>query len=571
MISFSFFLTRTGQIFLLSDEKDFLYDKAKVISQYSERTYPSQQSREIIVEMFDLAKQHSDYLEFVKDKPDYILNQTFMIHSEEVFSKNYTYALKIDNILPDYINKIIFMLNFFNSFLLPGGVNWNCHGLALLISGAFPTPIHSYTSDDKLYELQQITLDELSPGDIVKFGKYDHSIVYLDKDICFSCNGIRAPLQIHSLDDVLKLYGVDSLYNSENICYRKTKKLSFSDKLIGLVSRKTELCTEMIQLQFFNNCVDEKLKNNYYDELSATLAGIYAECYQDDSESNINIRHSFFLIQKDLSYVDWSKANIINNMHRLARAKRMGLVSYQDSINVLNRSSDELNAYTTVLKKQLELEKSTRDKLAKPFTQFLEELCNELNKIKSADESNAQYLDSVYNKMNTIFNLYLREELSTREFSTQIHHEIHNGNVNFRSILQCHVSFSVWSLLDNILWLIDPYQWATGKRLSFFKFYQPISLTIVENIEQCLGENFQEYASQCQDLSDKNFHKNPDELAFQQPGLINVVEMHDSPFIQIQNITLLQVSAYVLIAVLAIIFCQPFKSYDSSVSVPKFL
>ena len=562
MSQFSFFLAHTGQIFLLSNDKDFLYDKAKVIAKYSESTYPSQHSPEIIVDEFDSAKQQSYYLGFIKDMDGdkSILNQGYMRHCKEVFSEGYKYALKVDNLFPDYINKIIFALNFFNSFNLPGRVTWNCHGLALLISGAFPTPIHSYQLESEFFGLQQITLDELRPGDIVNFGKYDHSIIYLDKDICFSCNGVRAPLEIHSLELVLKTYKVNSLDNSEIICYRKPTTLLFSDKLIRLISIQANLYTEMIKFQLINSSVNEKLIKKYHDELSVVMTGIYAECYRDYSESNINIRHLFFLQQINWCFKD-AGVDIFNNMYRLANAQHMQLISYQDSINALNKSSEELDSYTTALEKQLVLERNTKDKLARPFKQFLEELWKELEKIKSANSSKVQYLDSVYNKMNTIFGFYLSQKISTRVFSTQIHHAIHNDNGGFRSILQCYGSCYLWSLLDNILWLIDPYRWVTGERLSFFKFAQPISLTIMENIEQCLGENLQKYDPQFQDLSAINSPKKPEALP---DALNNFVEIHDSQFIQILNITFRQVSTYVLIAVLAIIFYQPFQDYESS-------
>ncbi|TAL60813.1 MAG: hypothetical protein EPN84_09010 [Legionella sp.] len=147
--------------------------------------------------------------------------------STAFFDEGFTHAVNLNNLLP----RVVEVLYGNHSFVEKFG---NCHGAALIAAGIFPVMANGFL----INQMQKISFADLAPGDIISLnGSLDHSLVFLDFDLCISMNGRGQPFEIHSLKEVLELYksSLEALKSGDNeqfTIYRKLEKYIFPESIM---------------------------------------------------------------------------------------------------------------------------------------------------------------------------------------------------------------------------------------------------------------------------------------------------------------------------------------------------
>ncbi len=267
------------QLLLLSNDHDFLASKIKVIEQYTKNTYPSTQLGQTRVELFNSSEVlQTKWKKCLAENPwlaqrqecaaepsqenmlllELINPDAELAHTYVIFMQNYSYALRLDPILPYYIKNMLRMNRPCNRFPM------NCHGAAHAVAGIFPSREY-FNHFPTLPGRLRITPDELCPGDLVVLDRA-HSFVWLDEDICFSANGYEQPLKIYHTNFVT------TVYSAEKIGYfRKKPELDYSDELQMALVEHEKL--------FLGNRYLNLSKNKFTEDEALCVYSLYLECH----------------------------------------------------------------------------------------------------------------------------------------------------------------------------------------------------------------------------------------------------------------------------------------------------
>jgi hypothetical protein len=269
---------------LLSNDRDFLESKIKVIEQYTKNTYPSTQLGQTCVELFNsskvlqtkwekclaenkwLAQRH----EWAAEPSSRMPSQENMLlleltnpdaelaHTYVIFTQNYSYALRLDPILPYYINNMLRMNRPCSLFPM------TCPGAAHAVAGIFPSREYFNNFPDLPGRIPVID-DELRPGDLVVLDP-THSFVWLDEDICFSANGYEQPLKIFHTNFVFRTYSAEKIRY-----FRKIPDLDYSDELQMALVEHEKL--------FFGDRYLSLTNKQCTEDESLCVYSLYLECH----------------------------------------------------------------------------------------------------------------------------------------------------------------------------------------------------------------------------------------------------------------------------------------------------
>jgi len=121
--------------------------------------------------------------------------------SEECINAGYLFYMQIDQVLPRLVSALYgkHEINLYSG---------NSHGAALYAAGLLPvmTNLSSPHINEITGKIHEVTMENILPGDIVLYGKKDHSFVFIDKDICLSMDESVMSLELHSTSDVAVRY-----------------------------------------------------------------------------------------------------------------------------------------------------------------------------------------------------------------------------------------------------------------------------------------------------------------------------------------------------------------------------
>lgn len=330
-----------GHIYLLSNDKNFLIEKGKTIQAYAINTNLPQSQGEIVIEEVNVGdfmaynkKIVGEYESRKKIEPNkrpWTLSKRYFEEAEENLLRAFSFSLCLDSILPEFVKTVIVHTNLYRrcSGYCDGYGNqesWNCHGTAQAVSGNICTirvSFNAYESDEWFLKINP---SELSPGDVIDLGEYNHSFLFLDQDICLSANGIRSPLKIHTIEEVLQTYGVQSLEQAN--FYRKSNENLFSKRLVDTICEQTKLCTQFAE----NWLLPPEIYSQHFDLLKI----LYSECYQSRPAKEEKLFHSLFCNRLNWCASDYESSYKAKDVFDfLSKVTEKGIFSVQEGLSLL--------------------------------------------------------------------------------------------------------------------------------------------------------------------------------------------------------------------------------------------
>lgn len=353
------FVGYQGRIFLLSDDQVLLKDLAKAIQEYVKNTNQLvlNHHRQILIEPFhsedvrwfnhepfpDLLSRLENYLEdteFQADTERLILASDYYSCANQILDQDYQYALHLDKLLPSQTQYILDISNRYQE-----KSNMSSHHIALIFTGLLPIIsnglIPMINNEEKLNAIEELSFENLSPGDVILICDNLYAFVYLNDNFCISTKGIDSIKEvIYTNCPQLAYESLPDLVGKAKF-YRKSAPLKYSSSEMKMIMHFHQLHIDLayVKLEL------QKYLRQKIDELEKCLMPACLQIdtlSQGDEKFTMNIYSSDFYhalahvhtLQKKYS-ISPAQARIL--IETPSAWKNLEILASQDGQNALEK------------------------------------------------------------------------------------------------------------------------------------------------------------------------------------------------------------------------------------------